>query len=366
MDNRTRIVNTILGREIDRAPYFMYLGLWTETERRWRREGLGTDMSWEEPFGLDRGIVGICDFSTPKGVRLGYTPWFEAGVIEDKGETIITRDIFGVVKEDRKDGLSFPRFLAHPVRTREDWEELKATRLNPNDPARFPPDWDKVAAAHNAGDGFIQMGDYPYGLFGTCRDMMGVEELLVSFHTQPDLIHDMMDTLTDLWLGIYDRICQTVRVDCVHMWEDMSGRSGSLISPAMVRAFMLPNYRRIKAFCSDHHIPVFSVDTDGDVRELVPLFMEAGVNFMWPFEVAAGCDVLAYQRQYPTLGIMGGIDKREIAKGRAETDRELERVLAMLRNGRYIPALDHAAHPEISWADFSYYMLRLKDIIGVR
>ena len=84
---------------------------------------------------------------------------------------------------------------------------------------------------YNEGEKIVQLGLYPYGLFGTLRDMMGVEELLVSFYEQPELIHDMMNYLTDFWLTMYEKVCKDVKVDAIHMWEDMSGKNGSLISP---------------------------------------------------------------------------------------------------------------------------------------
>jgi len=130
----------------------------------------------------------------------------------------------------------------------------------------------------------------------------------------------------------------------------------------MVRDFMLPNYRHIAQFCKDNDIPVLSVDTDGNVDELVPLFMSAGVNFIFPFEVAAGSDVLEFRKKYPELAILGGIDKRELAKGRKEIDKQIEMVEEMLSYGRYIPTVDHHVHPEVSWDNFCYYNKRLKEV----
>jgi uroporphyrinogen-III decarboxylase len=255
--------------------------------------------------------------------------------------------------------------IDYPVKGPEDWEKLKREKLNPDDPARFGDNWDQLVKVYNEGDKIVQLGAYPYGLFGTLRDMMGVEELLVSFYEQPELIHDMMDYLTDFWIAIYEKVCKDVKIDAIHMWEDMSGKQGSLISPKMVREFMMPNYIKIKAFAEKHNIPIFSLDTDGDCSELVPLFMECGINLIFPFEVASGCDINEYRRKYPDLCIMGGIDKQEIAKGREATDRELQRVSDMFKRTGYIPALDHLVHPEISFEDFKYFVERLKEMIVI-
>jgi uroporphyrinogen decarboxylase len=191
---------------------------------------------------------------------------------------------------------------------------------------------------------------------------MGVEGLLIAFIEEPELVADIMSYMTDLWLYVYAEAVKYIKFDMVHIWEDMSGKQGSLISPKMVKEFMLPNYRRIAQFCKDNDIPVFSVDTDGKVDELVPLFMSAGVNFIFPFEVAAGSDILDFRQKYPELAILGGIDKRELAKGRKEIDGQIEIAEKMLSYGRYIPTVDHHVHPEVSWDNFCYYNKRLKEI----
>ncbi|MGE5527532.1 MAG: uroporphyrinogen decarboxylase family protein [Patescibacteria group bacterium] len=356
MDNRTRIRRTILGEPVDRPPFFFFFPPWPETIRRWRREGLPVDVPWDAGFGFDAGFTRV-------PVNIGFYPPFTAEVLEEKGDTYIYRDELGVIKEGRKDDASVPIYRQHPVTDPRDWERLKSERLNPDDQGRFPADLAAVSAALNGGPAAVLVGDFPYGLFGTCRELLGVENFLVSFHTQPGLIADMMDYLTSFWLRLYARILMHFRLDAIHIWEDMSGKTGSLISPAMIRRFMLPNYRRITAFAREHDIPVVSVDTDGDCRELIPLFIEGGINLVFPFEVAAGCDILAYRRLYPGLGIMGGIDKRAVARGPEAIDRELERISPMFVHGRYIAALDHLVPPDISWDHFCYFVHRLREII---
>jgi len=354
LTNRERIIATALCKETDRPPYIAFFGPWGETVERWKAEGLvGED--WSAGLGLDPGFVNV-------NVNLGFSPMFEYRQIEDRGDTMIVSDAFGVLQEIHRRHASVPRFIDWPVHDESDWEALKR-RLDPDDPARFPDDWAERAARYNEGDAATQIGFYPYGLFGTLRDMMGVESLLLSFIERPELIHAMMDYLTDFWLAIYDKVAKDVRLDAIHMWEDMSGKTGSLISPRMVREFMMPNYKKVKAFADARGIPIFSLDTDGDCSQLTPLFIECGINMLLPFEVAAGCDINEYRAKYPSLCILGGIDKREVAKGKAAIDRELDRVRGVFGQNGYIPALDHLAHPEISWENFRYFMSRVREMV---
>ena len=365
MNNRERIINTVLCKEVDRLPLTFFFPPWDETLERWHCEGLNKDSDWRVELDLDPGFEVIdTKMNLMKVVNLNFNPGFKRIILEEKENTRIVRDQFGVVLEENKKSWTLPRFIKNPVENRKDWEELKAHRLNSHDSGRFPKNWSEVVRHFNQSETVAQIGFYPNGLFGFARELMGVEGLLIKFYDDPGLIKDIMDYMTDFWITIYEKICKDIRVDCIHMWEDMSGKNGSLISPEMVRKFMMTNYKKIKAFADGHDIKIFSMDTDGDVSELIPLFMECGINLVFPFEVAAGCDIVEYRMKYHNLGIMGGIDKREIAKGKVAIDRELERISEVFKHSGYIAALDHLPHPEISWEDFKYFTKRLHEIIG--
>ena len=353
MDSRTRIINTVLMKEIDRQPFNFLFGPWGETVARWEKEGLPKGTPWHAGFGFDPGIRTV-------NVNLGYYPRFERKVIEDKEHSHIIQNEQGLVQELLKGGASPPRVLASPVTDRESWEKLKAEKLNPDSPERFPANWDTLVNEYKNCENVIQLGYFPYGLFGTLRDMFGPEPLLLAFCEEPELIHDMMDYLTDFWIAIYKKVCEKVEVHIIHMWEDMSGRNGSLISPKMVREFMMPNYKKISAFAKEHNIPIFSLDTDGNCSQLLPVFIESGINFVYPFEVAAGSDIVEYRKLYPTLCMNGGIDKREIAKGPEAIDRELDRIDSMFKGPGYWASVDHLIHPEISWENFKYFVSAMR------
>jgi hypothetical protein len=98
------------------------------------------------------------------------------------------------------------------------------------------------------------------------------------------------------------------------------------------------------------------------VTDIITLFMEAGVDGMLPFEFAAGIDIGSITRQYPDFIISSGIGKREIANAREAIDRELERLPpAMLARGGYPPPMDYHVPPEMSYADFQYYLERTRE-----
>ena len=127
----------------------------------------------------------------------------------------------------------------------------------------------------------------------------------------------------------------------------------------------MPCYDRIADFAHAAGVRVVSVDTDGDCAELVPLMMKHGVNMFLPFEVQAGNDIRDFRRRYPTLGIIGGLDKRALAGSTADVDVEVARAEWMIRNGgRYIPGFDHLIPPDAKWDNFAYAAKRLRQVCG--
>ena len=384
MNVRERFVAVMNFQKPDRNLLWEF-GYWPETLERWYREGLehrdnqeGTpgsgirgeacahdetsrtrvrDRDVHRVLGMDPGLVNL-------PVNSGPQPLFAADVFEDTDEYLVYQDEYGVKKRLTKGSSSVPEFIGWPVESRRDFERLKEERFQPGFADRVPPNWPELLEAYGRRDYPLSIGGYPFGFYGFLRYLMGEQRLLFGFYDDPKLIKDIMGFLADFWIELWDQALAEVQVDCAHFWEDMAYRNGSLISPSLFREFMTPPYRKVTGFLKDRGVEIILVDSDGNLDQLIPLFLEAGLTGIWPIEVQAGNDLMEIRRRYPKLRILGGIDKLQVARGRQWIDEELEtKVPFMLSQGGYIPFLDHAVHPEISWADFRYYRQRLNTLI---
>ena len=351
-----RIVRCLTGGDIDRVPFGVGLGWcpWGEALKRWRQESGNPSLDPATVFGYDSS------FAIPR-LESGPFPHYEKKILADERETVVSLDWRGITMRNRKDGGSMPEFLDYPVKSPEDWKRIKHERysLDKMD-ARVTEDWctftDRISTTGEA----VQVGVFPWGVFGTVRDMLGTEELLINFITEPEMVKDMMLHLTKLWIGLWERVSTKIQIAHIHIWEDMSGRQGSLISPTMIEEFMMPCYDRIADFAKAHNVRLVSVDTDGDCSELVPLMMKHGINMFFPFEVQAGCDILDYRRKYPDLGIMGGLNKRALSGAISDVDIEIEKAKLMIAKGRYVPMFDHLIPPDAKWENFKYAAEKIK------
>jgi uroporphyrinogen decarboxylase len=205
------------------------------------------------------------------------------------------------------------------------------------------------------------------GLYSQLRSWVGTIELSYLFYDDPALVQEMVDLIVDFTLRVTRKARQEVQFDYFNFFEDFAGKGGPLISPALFRRFLLPAYKRITEEFRRDGIKHFWLDSDGDPRCLIPLMLEGGITCLWPLEVASGMDPVALRKEYGTdLALCGGIDKREIAKGREAIHRELyAKIPPLLERGGYIPFIDHAIPPDISLDDFKYYMDLKMKLIGM-
>jgi uroporphyrinogen decarboxylase len=370
MNTRERFLAVMDFGPVDRA-LLWESPCWAGTLRRWYGEGLprrtgcpdeladGQTAPSEDMrrfFQLDPPLQMV-----PLEVYI-YPP-FEEKILEDHGDWVLKVDKWGVTLRQAVNGKSLPDFVSGPVSTREDWEQLKAERLRPTLRDRLGENWPTIRDK-------LRRRDYPLaiggdvGFFGMLRFMMGVEPLLLAYYDQPDLIRDMVSYLADFYVSLFDQALDELDVDAAIMWEDMCYKTGPLISPDMFRRFMLPAYQQVTSMLRSRGVRHVIADTDGNCWSLLPLFVEAGVTGLYPFEVAAGMDVTQVRDKFGRLQILGGIDKRAIAAGPSAIDAELQaKVPFMLKRGGYVPHVDHGIAPDISWDHFVYYRSRLNEMI---
>ncbi len=248
-----------------------------------------------------------------------------------------------------------------PIKTMHDWEAYKEKHLDPNDPSRFPDDWDACVKEYKNRDYPLQLTHR--GVYGFVRERMGDENLAYAFYDEPALVHDMMEYYTEFAITLWEKQTDKVEFDLIECWEDMASKNGPLISPAMFDDFMAPCYRRIADFAREHRIKVILVDSDGLIEGLTDSMLKAGVNALYPYEVLAGNDVGRVLDRYPNVGIIGGLRKEAMYEGREAIDREMVKARAWIKRGRYIPGPDHFVLSLASFANYRYFMENLREVV---
>ena len=375
MTSRERYLQTLLFGTPDRIPLTPGGGR-QSTRARWHSEGLPesvqpgeiAEYAYHQAGGkleFETGGVGF-------GIQERMIPQFEEKVIERKERSQIVQDWKGNIceisneftTEYLRNAIDFVtrRWIKCPVETEADWEDMKK-RYDADDPARLPKDAEALKPQLADRTWFLTFSFS--GPFWQLREWLGFENLCMAFIERPDFVKEMITFWENHVARLMERGFQYCIPDMVHLSEDMAYKNFSMISPKMIREFILPTYERWGQMARDAGVPIYAVDSDGFIGEIIPIWMEAGVNCCDPIEVAAGNDLNEFRRDFGRkMSYRGGVDKRCIAKGGKIIEDEMARLEPVIRDGGYIPGCDHGVPHDISWPNFVDYVKLLAQTTG--
>lgn len=90
-----------------------------------------------------------------------------------------------------------------------------------------------------------------------------------------------------------------VAFDYAHFWEDICFKNGPLVHPNVFACYVGPHYKRITDLLAKHGIDIVSLDCDGKIDKLLPIWLENGVNTMFPIEVGTwNASIAPWREQY--------------------------------------------------------------------
>jgi uroporphyrinogen-III decarboxylase len=365
---------SVFNFDTDAPPPRWEFGYWAGTARRWYEEGLerkrGVSDALKDGDSL-RGGMGLLgdEFEDIKSaveidepiVRFPLEMWifpkFQPKVLgQDDHGNILLFDENGNKKLASKDNTTIAKVLEGPVQNREDWEQLKVEKLNPTTAGRLPEDLAQAVSQHAGRDYPLTVGGPPVGFFGALRELFGEPEVYLAFYDNPELVREIIDYLADFWIELLDKVIHRIKPDCFNFWEDMCYKNGPMVSPDLIKEFLSPAYKKMTRYLRENGVTNILMDTDGDCASLIPVFLEAGLDGIYPMEVAAGMNVVEIRKQFPNLKICGGIDKRALIAGKDKIAEELNDKLAyMLQQGGYIPFIDHHVPPDVPLENFLFY-----------
>ncbi|MCS7120647.1 MAG: uroporphyrinogen decarboxylase family protein [Nitrososphaerota archaeon] len=359
MNHRERFLRCMHFKEVDRVPDYEF-GYWEETIYRWHKEGLPTHLRTNRDVELYLKLEGWdCGEWLP--IHSGFWPSLPQRVIKREGDRETVSDGMGGIFIRSINSSTPPHYIRYPLKNRNDWEKLKPF-LDPETPGRFPLNWDEMVEHYRD-------RDYPLAirigsLYGWLRDWMGVEGISIALYRDPDWVAEMMDTLVNLWISIIRKALKSVRVDCATWWEDMCYSRGPFISVRHFEEFMVPRYKKVTSVLKEYGVDINILDCDGDITLLVPGWLEAGINCMFPVEVRFTDIYKLRERFGHKIMFMGAVDKFALISGEKAINKELERLTPLLKDGGYIPMVDHRCPPEVSFSTYLYYLRKKREWIG--
>ena len=362
MTSLERFLACMEYQSADRRPNHE-LGVWAQTKHRWLKEApeLVNSFEWNWFYREQALDFDPRDFVA---VNYGFIPKFETTVLESNPEYDIVQDEFGIVTKRLKEGevdgfrMSMDQFLRFPIEKPEDFADIKR-RLIAAIPERYPADLNERIEIWNQRDLPLVLGENcaANGFYWRAREFMGTENLSLAWYDYPDLMHEMMEFFADFIIETSRPVLEKIDVEYFTLNEDMSMKSGPLLSPETFKTFIFPHLKRMVEFFKSHGVKYFVVDTDGNPTVLLPLLIDAGVDTLWPIERAADFHPLDVRKKFgKSLRLWGGVDKRELVKGKDAIRHHLRELIPLIGEGGFIPTVDHLVPPDVSWDNFRYYM----------
>jgi uroporphyrinogen decarboxylase len=372
MTHRQRAMAVLHYQPYDRLP-IVHFGYWNETPQQWVADGHVTQAeadAFSNSNEVGREIsrrLGF-DFGWGDGSFGGSTwmrPGFKRKVVKELPDgTRHELNSDGVVVVVKPGVACIPAEIDHTLTDRASWEKDYKHRLEWSD--------ERVTGTSYRGqpwnDGGLELlrqepTEFPRGLscgslYGRIRNMMGVEGTCYMQADDPELFDEIVDTCAELCYRSVKFILEAgARFDYGHFWEDICFKSGPLVNPSYFAEKVGPHYRRITDLCADHGIDVVSLDCDGKIDALVPIWLENGVNTMFPIEVGTWKASIAPWREELGEGLLGvgGMDKKVFAFDKAAVKAEVERMKPLVEMGGFIPCPDHRIPPDAKWELVRYY-----------
>jgi hypothetical protein len=376
--------NSVMSFDITKGNLKTEYGYWSGTVKNFIKEGLPVKKELPLDISPNSSIMGYLKIDESgkdiidENIRSFFnldsyitkfpfdlSPMLPEIVVEENEYYKIYKNKYGITLKERKDGTSAPLDLDFPIKNRSDFENYKQYYDFYNFKKRFPKNWDIIKKNLKNREFPIRLGGNPFGFLGFPRHLIGTTSLFIMMYDNPQLVKDFNEFFLNFIINYWSEILDEIQVDCILIFEDMCYKNGSMISNEMFKEFLSPYYKKLIKFLKKYEIKNIIVDSDGYVEDIIPLFLECGVTGLMPFEIQAGNDLLRIRKNYPGLQILGGVDKTilRIDKGKDFIDRELDKVTILLKQGGYIPHIDHHVSEDATWENFKYYREKLNDII---
>lgn len=358
MNHRERFIRQMHFMSVDRS-FNMEFGYWDELFDLW-------------PIFKDNNIKGnheadiFFNFDPIHSIsgKTFMNPPFSNEVIEDKGRTIIITNSDGLLAEIPKDGHeTIPHFIRSSIVTPDDWKRVKEERFRIDDIDRLP-DIEMLKKRHPE-DRNYPLGIYCASMIGKVRDMLTFEGLCYSVYDYPEMVEDMIETCCQIVERLLDHLLPHFTFDFASGWEDICYKNGPILSPDYFANVISPRYKRINSKLKSYGVDIWYTDCDGDVRSILPILLDSGINCLFPFEVNCCSHPGELLDQYPgELRIMGGFDKFKLIEGKSAIKQYMQSLEPYVKRGGYIPFCDHRCPADVKQENYLYYLDLKEEMFG--
>lgn len=176
------------------------------------------------------------------------------------------------------------------------------------------------------------------GIFTRVWRIMGFDTFSYATVDQPDLVAELFRRIGDTQLEVFQKIVEMDEIGAMWYGDDLAYKTGTMVQPDLLRRYLFPYLERMGEICRKHDLP-FIMHSDGDLREILPDLLDAGLNGLHPIEPLA-MDSKALKASYgDRLCLLGNIEIGEVLTLGSPEDVEAEvkkKIHNLAKGGGYV------------------------------
>lgn len=263
-------------------------------------------------------------------------------------------DDWGSGQKEVAPGQWFPGI--HPM--------AQATTLEEIDAYPWPDMDDPSRVAHVREQARLLAEQDQYAIIGTpwllfplerAFAMQGMDKFLLNLGRRPEFAVALLKRISVLCKTLMGHFLEAAgdNLDIIKIGDDLGTQNSLLMSPKMYREYLKPIHADFIAFIKERTKAKVFFHTDGDVFNLVPDFIEIGVDILNPIQTSAGkmANLAELKRSFgDKLTFCGAVDTHRILPmGTPEEVRaEVRRVLEIMApGGGYMLASVHTIMDDV-------------------
>jgi len=165
------------------------------------------------------------------------------------------------------------------------------------------------------------------GVLENAMFTLGFEGMSYLLADDPELVHDVVDSVGSLILNVVETLAGMKGVGAVFFGEDMGFKTASMLSPGAMREFIFPWHRRIVAAAHARGKPIL-LHSCGNLRALMEDILAVGWDAKHSFEDVIQPIAEAKRLYGGRIAVLGGIDMDLLSRGsEAAVRRRVREVL---------------------------------------
>ena len=146
--------------------------------------------------------------------------------------------------------------------------------------------------------------------------LVGMENMMVYFHTEPDYAREILHRIMDFQIGIAGHYLK-LGIELANLGDDLGTQCSLILSPEIIEDFLVPEYRRLFGLYKSRGILV-DFHSCGHIEPVVDTLMDLGVNILNPVQATANNLVTLREKTMGRMALAGAISTKLLMEGPCE------------------------------------------------